>query len=74
MDIQMPEMDGMKATKAIRNSGFGTIPIVAMTAHAMKGDQEECLSAGMDDYIMKPVKQELILEMIQKWVYGKTAS
>jgi two-component system sensor histidine kinase/response regulator len=74
MDIQMPEMDGMKATKAIREKGFDTIPIVAMTASAMKGDREECLEAGMDDYIPKPVKRELVFEMLEKWVLNKGAS
>jgi CheY-like chemotaxis protein len=67
-------MDGMKATKAIRDKGFETVPIVAMTAHAMKGDREKCLEAGMDDYIPKPVKRELVFEMLEKWVFAKEAS
>jgi signal transduction histidine kinase/DNA-binding response OmpR family regulator len=74
MDIQMPEMDGIKATREIREKGFGTIPIVAMTADAMKGDREKCLEAGMDDYITKPIKRELVFEVIEKWVFGKEAS
>jgi PAS domain S-box-containing protein len=74
MDIQMPQMDGMKATKAIRDKGFETVPIVAMTAHAMKGDREKCLEAGMDDYIPKPVKRELVFAMLEKWVFDKQAS
>ncbi|MBE9580095.1 MAG: response regulator, partial [Proteobacteria bacterium] len=74
MDIQMPEMDGMKATKAIRDRGFDTVPIVAMTAHAMKGDREKCLQEGMDDYIPKPVKRELVFEMLEKWVLNRGAS
>jgi CheY-like chemotaxis protein len=73
MDVQMPDMDGMKATKAIRNEGFHDIPIVAMTAHAMKGDRERCLEAGMDDYITKPIKKEPVFEMIEKWVHRKDA-
>ena len=103
MDVQMPEMDGMEATKAIRshekqlqvsshelqegngitgetrpgtrNSEPATrhVPIVAMTAHAMKGDKEACLGAGMDDYIKKPVKRELVLEILEKWVFDKKA-
>jgi CheY-like chemotaxis protein len=71
MDIQMPEMDGAKATRTIRQKGFGKIPIVAMTAHAMKGDREKCLKAGMDDYITKPIKRELVFEMVEKWVLNK---
>ncbi len=73
MDIQMPEMDGMAATKAIRNKGFDKIPIVAMTANVMKGDRERFLAAGMDDYISKPIKREIVFDVIEKWVFhGKT--
>ena len=69
MDIQMPEMDGYEATRAIRNrernkAGGGHIPIVAMTAHAMKGDEERCIEAGMDAYVTKPVRMEALLEAI----------
>ena len=71
MDIQMPEMDGMEATQAIRSKGFDTIPIVAMTAHAMKGDREMCLEAGMNDYMTKPIKRETVFKMIEKWVFDR---
>ncbi len=69
MDIQMPEMDGLEATSEIRRQGFTSIPIVAMTANAMKGDREICLDAGMNDYITKPIKRELVFEIIEKWLY-----
>jgi len=81
MDVQMPEMDGLEATKEIRkheeqpatrNSQLATrrhIPIVAMTAHAMKGDREKCIEAGMDDYITKPIKRELVFEVLEKWIF-----
>ena len=71
MDVQMPEMDGIEATKVIRATEFNKIPIVAMTAHAMKGDREKCLEAGMDDYVSKPIKREVVFEMIEKWFISK---
>jgi len=70
MDVQMPEMDGFEATKAIRQMEGDRkhTPIVAMTAHAMKGDQERCLQAGMDDYISKPIEPQELFGAIEKWV------
>jgi len=73
MDIQMPVMDGIEATKAIREKGFDTIAIVAMTAHAMKGDREKCIEAGMDDYITKPIKRNLVFGILDKWVLNKVS-
>jgi PAS domain S-box-containing protein len=69
MDVQMPEMDGYEATKAIRRMERENryTPIIAMTAHAMKGDREKCLSAGMDDYIAKPLDLPEVVRSIEKW-------
>jgi PAS domain S-box-containing protein len=69
MDIQMPEMNGWDATRAIRESEKSTgghIPIAAMTAHAMKGDQERCIAAGMDDYLTKPIHIPELLALVDK--------
>jgi signal transduction histidine kinase/DNA-binding response OmpR family regulator len=72
MDVQMPQMDGLETTAAIRSEEKKTkahIPIIAMTAHAMKGDKERCLAAGMDGYISKPVRAAEVLETVEK--YGR---
>jgi PAS domain S-box-containing protein len=69
MDVQMPEMDGLEATTAIRAAEVGTgkhVPIVAMTAHAMKGDREKCLSAGMDGYLSKPIRIDELKQAISE--------
>ncbi len=67
MDVQMAEMDGLEATRRLRKLGFEKIPIIAMTAGSMSGDREKCLEAGMNDYIAKPIKREVVYEMIKKW-------
>ncbi|MEO5350023.1 MAG: response regulator, partial [Magnetococcus sp. YQC-3] len=71
MDCQMPVMDGFEATHAIRKQEHASlrhIPIIAMTANAMKGDRERCLQAGMDDYLSKPVAPETLLQKLQYWI------
>jgi response regulator RpfG family c-di-GMP phosphodiesterase len=69
MDVQMPEMDGFEATNAIRASGppGDQIPIIALTAHALQGDKERCLEAGMNDYLPKPINPTEVFDTIDKW-------
>ncbi|MCP3925216.1 MAG: response regulator [Desulfobacterales bacterium] len=72
MDIQMPGMDGYQTTRQIRQyedvHSSNRVPIIAVTANALKGDKTKCIDSGMDDYISKPIKREEIFEMIEKWV------
>jgi PAS domain S-box-containing protein len=70
MDVQMPEMDGLEVTAAIRDNETRTgrrVPIIALTAHAMKGDAERCLAAGMDDYLSKPILPEALFAVLRRW-------
>ncbi len=68
MDINMPLMDGREATKKIRDAGYRDIPIIAMTADAMKEDRLLALEAGMSDYVTKPIKRDVVFSIIRKWV------
>jgi CheY-like chemotaxis protein len=70
MDVMMPEMDGYETTMAIRkHEEFKKMPIIALTAKAMKGDKEKCLAVGMSDYISKPVNLEQLLSLMRVWLY-----
>ncbi len=71
MDVQMPEMDGLEATRRLRAAGFTDIPIIAMTAGAWEGDRQRCLEAGMNDYIAKPLKRGDVFAKIKEWTLGR---
>ena len=71
MDCQMPELDGYEATRVIRASGKGSPPIIAMTAHAMKGAEDDCLGAGMDGYLSKPFDLRELRATIEKWTANR---
>jgi two-component system, sensor histidine kinase and response regulator len=67
MDVQMPEMDGIQTTRIIRHElGLTALPVVALTAHTMAGDREQCLRAGMNDYVSKPIDRDQLFRVIQK--------
>ena len=70
LDVMMPEMDGYETMRAIRQiDQFQSLPIIALTAKAMKGDREKCIEAGASDYITKPVDTEQLLSLLRVWVY-----
>ncbi|MEJ2153730.1 MAG: response regulator [Desulfobacteraceae bacterium] len=75
MDIQMPELDGLETTRIIResNTAFNRIPIIAMTANAIKGDEDRCIRAGMDDYISKPIVADTVKQKVRHWIVRKHA-
>ena len=70
MDIMMPEMDGYEAIRSIRQiPEYASLPIIALTAKAMKNDREKCIQAGASDYISKPVNLEQLFSLIKIWLY-----
>ena len=64
----MPELNGLEATAAIRRSGATDVPIIGVTAHALKGDSERCLDAGMNDYLSKPISPDALAGKIRYWM------
>jgi CheY-like chemotaxis protein len=71
MDCQMPTMDGFEASRLIRQSDQPQPIIIAVTANALVGERERCLSAGMDDYLSKPFQAEQLVAVVRKWVVGR---
>jgi len=77
MDVEMPELDGLNTTRRIRDPATGVlspqVPVIALTAHAMSGDKEKCLAAGMDDYLPKPIEPSLVRECLSQWLPARSA-
>jgi CheY-like chemotaxis protein len=68
MDMAMPNMDGYTATRLLKQEHHCSIPIIALTAHAMKGDRDKCIAAGADDYLAKPVSRDELLGTLLRWL------
>jgi two-component system, sensor histidine kinase and response regulator len=74
MDLQMPELDGYEASRQIRALQLNDVPIIAMTANALRSDRERCLEAGMNDYVAKPIRRDTVFKMINKWIINPESS
>jgi len=75
MDVQMPEMDGLEATRRIRQMDeYAGLPIIAMTANAMRGDREKCIAAGMNDYLSKPINRHELIRCLNRWITDVSAA
>jgi CheY-like chemotaxis protein len=74
MDVRMPEMDGISATRFIRKEGFTQVPIIALTASAVKGEREKCIDAGMNDFLSKPFDEESLLQILGRWLQIATTA
>jgi CheY-like chemotaxis protein len=75
MDVMMPEMDGLEATRRLRSDArFEKLPVIAVTAKAMKDDQEQCLAAGASDYLAKPVVIDKLFSLMRVWLYQRQES
>ena len=68
MDVQMPVMDGYEATKVLRNAGFTTLPIIGLSANAMKEDKQSAIDVGMNDYLTKPIKRKALVDMLKRYM------
>jgi len=71
MDVQMPEMNGYEATSTIRQISDTKVPIIAITAGNVKGEKEKCIEAGMDDFVVKPIREENITAIFDRWINQK---
>jgi CheY-like chemotaxis protein len=75
MDVMMPELDGYETMAAVRRMpGMKALPIIALTAKAMKGDRERCIDAGASDYVTKPVEPEQLVSLLRVWLYAEPSA